>query len=523
MRNRNTISKNDILLKLKVLSKEKEIVQRKLAITAENLALKAQLLSETAKGKEIVRRKLITTAENLAHKAKQLASTAVEKEIDRKELVVTAENLALIAKELAVTAKEKEIVKHKLALTARKLKESYASLEKKVLTRTKDLEDSNIATRNLLEDLQIEKETLAYANAKDEALLASIGDGVIATDKEGKIILMNQAAHNMLGLTQEEIEDKTLFEVVSMVDEMGNLLVHEKRPTYLALSGITTTSLTSDPTYYYVRKDKTTFPIAIKVSPILSNKKIMGAIEVFRDITKEREIDKAKSEFVSLASHQLRTPLGIMKWYLEALGNEDNFKNSSKEIQGYYNEVYKSNERVLSLVRDLLSVSRIEQGRVKNVPKSVNLKQIITEIVDQMQIVAQKKKISMSVSFADNTIPSIMIDVLRFHEVVENLIGNAIEYTDAPGSVSVSVHKAGESLLIEIKDTGIGISAADQKSLFTKFFRSEKAVIHNPEGSGLGLYLVKSYVEGWGGKLAVESQEKKGSTFTISLPLKEVR
>lgn len=253
--------------------------------------------------------------------------------------------------------------------------------------------------------------------------------------------------------------------------------------------------------------------------PIQVDGKTIGAIDTFRDITREREIDKAKSEFVSLASHQLRTPLGIIKWYLEALINEDYLQKAPQQTKDYFNEIQKSNERVLELVRELLSVSRIDQGRVKNAPKSVDIIQLVTEIVEQMQILASKRKIALNLTVQDQKIPSINIDILRFHEVIENLIANALEYTKTGGRVDVTLNTKGNTFLIQIKDTGIGISSEDQKNIFTKFFRSATATSSNQEGSGLGLYIAKSYVEGWGGKISVESLEGKGSTFTINLPI----
>jgi len=240
---------------------------------------------------------------------------------------------------------------------------------------------------------------------------------------------------------------------------------------------------------------------------------------VFRDFTREKEIDKAKTEFVSLASHQLRTPLGITKWYLEALSQNSYLLKSPPEVLNYFDEIRKSNERVLSLVRELLSVSRIDQGRVKNMPKETDIKSVVKEVIHQMQIIARKKKINLDLIIHNGDIPQINIDALRLHETVENLVGNALEYTNSKGKVTVTLRRIGDTVSISFQDTGMGISEGDRKNLFTKFFRSEEAIKNNPEGSGLGLYVVKSYVEGWGGKITVESIYSKGSTFTITLPI----
>ena len=393
--------------------------------------------------------------------------------------------------------------------------------ENAVETRTKQLEDltksqekTKKAMMNIMEDLEKAKAVIETEKAKDEAMLASIGEGLIAVDNQGKIMIMNKIAENMVGLKIEDIIGEELTSL-PLEDEGGTPIPHEERPTTIALS----TGDAVKVTYFFVRKNKTRFPIAITATPIKLGGKTVGLIEIIRDVTQEQTIDKAKSEFVSLASHQLRTPLGIVKWYLEALENESYVKNAPETIRKYFDEIYKSNERVLSLVRDLLSVSRIEQGRVKNVPKLSNVVNTIKDIVEQMQIIARKKGIHLNLTIDATKIPHINIDILRFHEVVENLINNATEYTLADGSINVCVKKIADTLLISVKDTGIGISAEDQKRIFTKFFRGEKAIEHNPEGSGLGLYVVKSYVEGWGGKIDVNSTEGKGSTFTISLPI----
>lgn len=392
--------------------------------------------------------------------------------------------------------------------------------EQAIEARTKELEDltksqeeTKKAMLNVMEDLEEAKAIIEIEKVKDEAMLASIGEGLIAIDTNRKVIIINKSAEKMLGWKMKDLVGKEITEL-PLADEEGHLLPLKKRPTYLALT--TGKSVTAN--YFFVRKDKTRFPIAINVTPIKLGDKIIGALDIFRDITHEMVIDKAKSEFVSLASHQLRTPLGIIKWYIEALENDEYFNKAPIVIQKYFDEIYKSNERVLSLVRDLLSVSRIEQGRVKNIPKSVDLTHVVKELVEQMKILARKKKVALHLTIRDQKIPSISIDILRFREVIENLISNSIEYSKPSDKIDVTVYKAGNSLSIRVKDTGIGIFATDQKKLFTKFFRSEKAIERNPEGSGLGLYVVKSYVEGWGGKISAESVEGKGSTFTVSLP-----
>jgi len=386
--------------------------------------------------------------------------------------------------------------------------------------RTKTLEEATVtqeeikkAMLNIMEDLALAKSIIEEKNAKDEAMLASIGDGLICVDVNGKIILMNASAEDMLGYKEKDLLGKEIT-CLPLENDEGTILSSEDRPTSIALS----TRKSIYGTYIVTRNDHARLPVALTVTPIILNNKIIGALDVFRDISRETEIDKAKSEFVSLASHQLRTPLGIIKWYTEALQNEHYIKKSPTIIYSYIQQIHKNSERILSLVRDLLSVSRIEQRQVKNTPNLTDVRLLIREVIEQMRIIAKKKGITLTLTVMPKKLPEIYIDALRLHEVIENLVGNAIAYTLAGGRVEVRAHDAHGHLIIRIKDTGIGISPADQKKLFSKFFRTEQAAKLNPEGSGLGLYVVKAYLKEWGGSLQMESSRKKGSVFTVFLP-----
>ncbi len=394
--------------------------------------------------------------------------------------------------------------------------------EQEIKKRSSELEESKKAILNVMEDLGFEKNKLEEAKAKDEAILSSIGDGLFVVDLEGKLVLVNWAFEEMLGWKLEEVQGKPFTDVAPSEDDKGRPIPPEKRPIRVVMAtGEDVTSLSSDPGYYLVRKDKTRFPIAYKAAVVKLGGKTIGAVGVFRDVTKEKEIDKAKTEFVSVASHQLRTPLGIAKWYLEALQKENYLKNAPETSRVYLDEVYKSNERVLALVRDLLSVSRIDQGRVKDNPQSTDIIQLIKGVIKEMNIVAAEKNIRLSLTIRSGSLPAMPVDQVRLHEVIENLVTNAIYYNRPSGSVEVVVNKrSDDTLRIEVRDTGIGLSREDQKKLFTKFFRSVNGAAHKTEGSGLGLYVAQSYVKEWGGKIDVESQEGKGSIFTIVLPIR---
>lgn len=380
-------------------------------------------------------------------------------------------------------------------ITDRRKAEKLAQSKTEELERlSKEQQETKRAMLNVMEDLAATKELIEMEKAKDEAMLVSIGEGLIAVDNDKRIMIINKAAECMLGW------------------EMKNV-VGQKFTTFPLEDAA------KKEHFFYVGKDKKRLSLELNVTPITLGKKKIGAIIIFRDSTRERQIDQAKSEFVSLASHQLRTPLGIAKWYIEAIKQECYLDNTTQVAREYLDEVHKCNERLLSIVRDLLSISRIDQGKVRDAPQSIQIIDVIKNVIKNMNILAVKNNIILHLDLKKPVISTIFIDPLRVREIIDNVVANAIMYSKPQGIVEIIVDQKDDTLLIAVKDTGIGISKIDKNRLFTKFFRSEKASVKNAEGSGLGLYVAKSYVEGWGGKISVVSEEGRGSTFTISLPM----
>ncbi len=353
--------------------------------------------------------------------------------------------------------------------------------------------------------------------ARDEAILFSIGEGLFVIDTTGKVILVNRAFEEMTGIKQSQIVGKSFVSQIRAEDASGNLIPDEKRPVVKTLrEGKEIQSTNGD--FYIVRTDHTRFPIAFKTSLVSMNNKMIGVLGIFRDITRELEVDKAKTEFVSIASHQLRTPLGIEKWYLEILKGDSYLKKAPRQIATYFHEVTRNNERVLALVRDLLSVSRIDQGSVKNNPTEVKVSALLRIVVRRMRIIAHPKKVTITLHDKVKEL-TFYIDGMRLEEVFENIIANAVDYNKPGGSVDITVTIEKNTLNIAVTDTGIGISTDDQKKLFTKFFRSAEGTTHKAEGTGLGLYVTKAYLKEWGGDISVTSTVGQGSTFTVGLPL----
>jgi two-component system sensor histidine kinase VicK len=390
----------------------------------------------------------------------------------------------------------------------------------------KDLKDARIAAQNVLEDFQVERERLAQAKAKDEALLASIGDGVVATDQDGRIILMNQAAERMLGWQASQLMGKLLAEAWTVLDEEGKQIPKTEQPITSALLGM---AATISPVYLYVRKDGTIFPVSTTVTPVIVDNKIIGAIDIFRDITRERAIDHAKTEFVSLASHQLKTPPTAIKLLLERILNGKAGPLTEKQKE-YFNDIQSSNQRMIDIVDALLSVSRIEMGTFAIEPSDKDICALVQDVLDELKMVIYSKKMQLELTFPKTSV-MVSIDEPLFRMVMNNLVMNAVNYTQEGGKILVSGEQVKKSKLwggkmlqedsfvVSVADTGCGIPKSQQSNLFTKFFRADNAREKHPNGTGLGLYIIKSILDTVGGSIWFLSKENKGTTFYVAIPM----
>jgi len=433
--------------------------------------------------------------------ALKLKILAREKEVVRRKLVIIAKKLSLKAKQLAVIAREKETVRRKLVVTANKLKSVHETLEKKVRERT----------------IKIER-----AKAKDEAILASIGDGMVVVNKEGKVTYVNQAFEKMVGWKMQEVLGKYIVEVVPREDEKGNVVLFNERILTQVLSGENVIADLTKP-FYYIRKDKTRFPASSIVTPIVLENKIIGLVETFRDITKEKGIDKAKTEFISLASHQLRTPLTTISWYTEMLLSNDVGKVSADQRR-YLGEIYQGTRRMVDLVNTLLDVSRLELGTFVAEPKMTDIILLAQSVLSEQKSVIDEKKLLIIHKFSKKA-SKFLIDPKLYQMIFQNLLSNAVKYTPVNGKIEFSISfDDRKNILVKMSDTGYGIPKNQQDKIFTKLFRADNVRDKDTDGTGLGLYIVKSIVENSGGKIWFKSEDSKasdnpGSTFYVNMPI----
>lgn len=432
---------------------------------------------------------------------------AKEKEDVRKKLVITAEKLKLKAEQIAITAKEKEAVRKKLVITAEELKISRQTLEQKVLERTQELEQ---------------------ARAKDRAILASIGDGMVVVDKEGRITYVNQAFEKILGWKMQEILNKRAVEIIPRKDKNGKAVLSKERILTQVLLGKKVTADLSKP-FYYIRKNKNRFPATSTVSPIILDRKIVGAVGTFRDITKEKEIEETKEkqlqheieietkerDFISMASHQLLTPLTLMKGYTSMLIS-GKIGKIDQEAKKYLQESLQGSDRMSNLVKSLLTTSRIESENIKVVKVNFDLNELIRSIAIGLKPTLEAKKLAIKVPIPKKFM--VFADKNQTREILMNVLDNAIKYSET-GTITISENQTDCLGTISIKDTGVGINQKDLPHIFEKFYASENWLQKQSESHGLGLYIAKLFLKSMDGSIRAESKIGKGSTFFISLPL----
>ena len=230
------------------------------------------------------------------------------------------------------------------------------------------------------------------------------------------------------------------------------------------------------------------------------------------------EANRMKSEFVSIVSHQLRSPLSNLKWVIELLMSGRISSVSEKQTE-YFRILKENSERMKELVSDLLTVSRIEQGKLSLKKERISLQGLIEKVIKEVEIFSKASNVEISFDSEEN-LPQIIIDPDQIKLVIGNLLDNAIRYIKERGKAEIDLKKKNDNLYVEVKDNGVGIPKDDQKYIFQKFFRSGNIKRHRTEGSGLGLYIAKSIIEKSGGKMGFKSQEGIGSTFWFILPIK---
>lgn len=351
-----------------------------------------------------------------------------------------------------------------------------------------------------------------------EAILSNVSDGVVVIDKNFNIIAFNQIAADVSGYQIEETVGQRYDTVIKIYRNRRNIInddlikkvIRENKKK--ELGNVST----------LVKKSEEKIVISGRVSPYKNIRgEVDGCVIIFRDLTKEREIDILKTEFVSLASHQLRTPLTAIRWFIEELYNEELGPLNANQ-KDYVRQVMESNTRMIKLVNDLLDVSRLEAARIKIEPKMTDITKLAKDVVNSYVPIARANNCQVIINEPKELLPKIKIDPALIREVLSNLVSNGVKYSQnktGQNKVFIFLAKRKTDIMLSVQDSGIGIPKKFQSRIFQKFFRADNVAKIDTGGTGFGLYISKLLVEASGGKIWFKSEEDKGTTFYFTLPL----
>jgi signal transduction histidine kinase len=365
--------------------------------------------------------------------------------------------------------------------------------------------------------------------AEQNAILASVGDhimAVVVVDRSGKIVRVNKGFEVLTEWKEKEVIGKSLVKVVSRENEIGERVPFKERVLSKTLSGKILASTATVifpgieklPIFYYVRKNKSRFPAASVIGPIKFKGKITGAVEVFYDITKEKELERIRINFLSVASHQLRTPLSGTKWLIETM-REGILGDIPKEQKEYLDHLYKINEQMIGLVSDILSTLRLESEEALIKKEKISIASLLEDVLSMMAAAVKERKIALQ-SPLNHRMLTIETDPEILKSIIGTFLSNAINYSMPGKKVILDVKKEPKTILFFVRDFGIGIPKREQKRMFERFYRASNAKKLKPSGTGLGLNIAKTLAEKIGAEISFESEENKGSTFYLRIPKK---
>ncbi len=351
---------------------------------------------------------------------------------------------------------------------------------------------------------------LRYEEGKVRAMIDSLVDGLLIFDKEMRISLINPAAERILQVKKKDI-------LGEKIDQMAKYPAVDK--LYTAL-GESVEQIGRKYELVFEGIKKRFFHIVI--TPVEIAQETVGMMVALHDITRSKEIERMKSEFVSVAAHQLRTPLSAVKWVIKSILDGDTGEVSPEQAE-LLEKGYKSNERMITLVNALLNIARIEEGRVVSDFTITSIERIIEGAVSSLDKLARDKKTRIIFQRPKTSLPKIKADIEKISLAVQSILDNAIRYNLVGGEVVVSAEKYdSKNIKVAVKDSGIGIPKSQQERIFSKFFRGDNAVKAETEGSGLGLFISKNIIESHGGKIWFESRTGEGTTFQFILPIRPI-
>lgn len=361
---------------------------------------------------------------------------------------------------------------------------------------------------------------------KSDIIINAIDDGVLLVDDQQTIGMINPAGAAMVGWERSEAEGLDWRSVLKFVDQKGEDAVESSPIEEVFSAGETI----RDNNVHIMTKSGKNIDVAMTVSPLLKESgRTSAAIAIFRDVSQERQEEAQRAEFISTASHEMRTPVAAIEGYL-ALALNDKVSTVDSRARGYLEKAHESTQHLGKLFQDLLTSAKAEDGRLSNHPVVIELGEMLESLTEDFKFTAEKKGLLIEYTLGNGvTIDAsesskvvrplyfVQADQERLREVITNLFDNAIKYTDS-GKVTIGLTGDNDVAQFYVRDTGHGIPKEDIPHLFQKFYRVDNSSTRTIGGTGLGLFISRKIVELYGGRIWVTSELEKGSTFYINLP-----
>jgi two-component system, OmpR family, sensor histidine kinase VicK len=364
---------------------------------------------------------------------------------------------------------------------------------------------------------------------KFKVIIDSIEDGVVLIDSEGVIQLINPGAGAICGWAPDEATGLSVEAVIKLVNDKAEPYAETENPfrqIFQAQQSLRGKNA------FLLSRDKEQIPISLNISPLLDeNKVVTAAVAVFSNVSHERAEEQQRADFISTASHEMRTPVAAIEGYL-ALCLNDKVATIDSRARNYLEKAHSSATHLGKLFQDLLTSAKAEDGRLANHPSVVELGEFLDHLTSDLRLVAERKGLFVDFSASSSPInamsshPSehvlrplyyVYVDPDRIREVITNLFDNAVKYTPE-GKISLGLTGNDQVVQCYVRDTGPGIPAEDLPHLFQKFYRVDNSATRTIGGTGLGLFICRKIIELYGGRIWGESEVGKGSSFYINLP-----
>lgn len=418
------------------------------------------------------------------------------------KIIILATAIALVIASIISLIISLTITRPLQEMTKVSQKISKGDFSKKLKILSQDEIGQLADSLNLMsEELENKIRIISEDKDKMKVVLSGVIEGIVAIDKEGRIILFNHALKNMIDCSSDRVLEKFHWEIIRN-NQLNELLKETLQKGQTLTREIT----------LFSPQEKIFHASA---NPLTEKNKVWGAVVVLNDITEIKKLEKMRSEFVANVSHELRTPLTSIQGFVETL--KEGAINDPEKAQYFLEIIEKQSNRLNNLIEELLQLSKIESQEIAMNLQSINLRDLIDKTISEFKKKIEQKDHKIKINISPQ-LPSVKADPEQIEVVFRNLLDNAVKYTPDGGEIYISALEKAENIYIEVADNGIGISAEHLPRIFERFYRANKDRSRKLGGTGLGLAIVKHIVQAHQGTIGVESKPGKGSKFFFTLP-----